>query len=143
MSKKLIIMILLSLILIGGCLSKEDFQKKKEVSLETLFKSGMLITTAATIYRVENGCWPDSTNSLKTYCYKLCEQSKIIDWDNYKIQPLSDSESDKLKIEYHSAKLSYSNVLAFSSDNPSKSMEPIPKEQLCEMFKQLIGIEGQ
>lgn len=134
MNKKLFILISIVLILIAGCFPKEDVQKKMEVSLETLFKSGMLITTAATIYRAENGCWPDSTESLKTYCYKICEQSKIIDWDNYKLQPISDDEGDKLKIEYHSAKLSYSNVLAFTSEDPSKSMEPITKEQLNEMF---------
>jgi hypothetical protein len=143
MNKKLSILFFLVLILIAGCFPKEEFQSKLEVGLESLFESGMFVTTAASVYCVENGHWPDSTETLKKYCYSKCKETKIIDWDNYKIQTVFDNEGEKLKIDYKSAKISYSSVFSKPVYEQSKSTEPIPKEEFCEMFKQLIGIEEQ
>jgi hypothetical protein len=112
MRKIIVILALFALTISAGCFPKKEFQKALAVGLEPVFKSGIFITTAALVYHIENGRWPESTEALKNYCYEMCKETKIIDWDNYKIQTISDNEGEKLKIDYKSANLSYSTILS-------------------------------
>ncbi len=138
MNRKIFIWLFFILIVITGCFHKKEFQSKLNVNLESLVESGMFVTTAAHMYYIENGHWPDSTEALKNYCYNKCKETKVIDWDNYKIQTVSDKEGEKLKIDYKTDKLSYSSVFSKPIPEQSESTEPITKEAFCEMFKGLM-----
>ena len=139
MNKKIIIFVLLILMLVGGCFKKEVSQKGLSTNANNIVKNFIFIYAASSVFKEENGRWPDSTESLKAYSHRISELSDKIDWENYKIQAISDIEGEKIKIEYHSGNNSISTVFSFTSkDNITPFDSNTMKQHLKEMLEQKL-----
>ncbi len=139
MNKKIIILVLLVLTLVGGCFKKEVSQKGLSTDANDLVKNFIFIYAASSVYKEENGRWPDSTETLKAYSHRISGLSDKIDWENYKIKAIADIEGEKIKIEYHSSNNSISSVFSLTSkDNITPFDSNTMKQHLKEILEKEI-----
>lgn len=127
------------LVLFSGCFSSSPIQQQPTTALDNSIKSFIFISFAASAYHQEKGVWPDSTASLKSYCYQFCEQSKNIEWVNFEIQTIKENGVDKMKLVFHSQ----STTITLTSEGFSGKFDPNTIEHSCEILKQVNGIKGR